>query len=438
MHKSKKILFAAIATIIISCNSFDSTPPVNEVGGFAGATSTSGNGGTSNVGTGGATSNNDGGSRNIGGHIITGKGGTAGTGGKGNNGGTVNVVTGGNSDVGFGGAGNIGGQGGTSSMIGSGGSGGMNGSGGTGGMGGSGGISGTGGSGNTGGMAGSGNNGGMTGLGGTAGTNGTGGAGNTGGTSGAGGTTGGAAGNSGTTGSNGSTGNGGAPVGTGGAAGMAGTSGTGGTTSNIINNIMPLGDSITLGVNGGYRNGLWDRITTYGKKVNFVGSQYDQYTKISDKDHEGHPGFTITNIGTNIDSWLSLNKPDIVLLMIGTNDVAWWCAQTASEVADLNGMLIDKIFIDLPNSWIVVASIPPELSKIIQPNNIDRAELVKEYNKELLIRINNRIAMGKHIKYADVNSVLFVSDLYDGIHPTELAHDKIAQVWFDAVVSLLQ
>ena len=423
MYKTKKILFAAIATIIISCNSFDSTPPVNEVGGFAGATSTSGNGGTTNMfGTGGATSNNDGGSRNIGGHIITGKGGTAGTGGKGNNGGTTNIVAGGNSDVGLGGAGNIGGHAGTSSMIGSGGSGGMNGSGGTGG---SGGISGTGGSGNTAGMAGSGNNGGMTGLGGT---NGTGGAGNTGGITGAGGTTGGVT---------GSGGNAGA-AGNGGTVGMAGTSSTGGTTSNVINNIMPLGDSITLGVNGGYRNGLWDRITTYGKKVNFVGSQYDQYTKISDKDHEGHPGFTITNIGTNIDSWLSLNKPDIVLLMIGTNDVAWWCAQTASEVADLNGMLIDKIFIDLPNSWIIVASIPPELSKIIQPNNIDRAELVKEYNKELLIKINNRIAMGKHIKYADVNSVLVVSDLYDGIHPTELAHDKIAQVWFDAVVSLLQ
>ena len=64
---------------------------------------------------------------------------------------------------------------------------------------------------------------------------------------------------------------------------------------------MPLGDSITLGVNGGYRNGLWDRLAAAGKTIDYVGSQFDQYAKTPDKDHEGHPGFTIGNIAASTD-----------------------------------------------------------------------------------------------------------------------------------------
>ena len=201
--------------------------------------------------------------------------------------------------------------------------------------------------------------------------------------------------------------------------------------------IMPLGDSITLGVNGGYRNGLWDRLVAAGRTVDFVGSQHDQYTIIPDKDHEGHPGFTIGDIASNADAWLASAKPDYVLLMIGTNDVAWWCAQTAAQVADTDAALIDKIFADLPNAWVIVASIPPEASSIIQPNNVDRATLATQYNAEIKTRVQTRIAAGKKLRFADVNSVLGVSDLYDGIHPTQAAHDKVAQVWFDALTPIL-
>lgn len=201
--------------------------------------------------------------------------------------------------------------------------------------------------------------------------------------------------------------------------------------------IMPLGDSITLGVNGGYRNGLWDRLFTAGKTIDYVGSQVDPYAVTPDKDHEGHPGFTIGNISASADSWLSAKTPDYVLLMIGTNDVAWWCAQTASQVADQNALLIDQILTDLPNAWVVVGSIPPLSSSIIQPNNVDRAQLGVAYNAELLLRVQTRIAAGKHVRFADVYASLTVADLYDGVHPTQAAADKVAQVWYDALVPIL-
>ena len=201
--------------------------------------------------------------------------------------------------------------------------------------------------------------------------------------------------------------------------------------------IMPLGDSITVGVNGGYRDGLWTRLVGAGRTIDFVGSQYDQYTVAPDKDNEGHPGFTIGNIAASVDGWLASYTPDYVLLMIGTNDVAWWCAQTGAQVADTNALLIDQILADLPGSWVVVASIPPLSSSIIQPNNVDRAQLGQDYNAALQQRVATRVAAGKRVRFADVYSVLSVSDLYDGVHPTQAAADKVAQVWFDALTPIL-
>ncbi|MGH7330066.1 MAG: GDSL-type esterase/lipase family protein, partial [Polyangiaceae bacterium] len=207
--------------------------------------------------------------------------------------------------------------------------------------------------------------------------------------------------------------------------------------SNGAIRIMPLGDSITLGVNGGYRDGLWDRLTNAGRTIDYVGSQSDEYTLVPDHDHEGHPGFTIGNIASSVDGWIATYQPTHVLLMIGTNDVAWWCAQSASDVADANGALIDQILNDEPGVWVIVGSIPPLTSQIIAPNNVDRAQLAADYDVQLQARVQARIDAGKRVKWADVHAVLSTSDLYDGVHPTQAASDKVAQVWYDALTPTL-
>src|SRR5690349_12202154 len=52
--------------------------------------------------------------------------------------------------------------------------------------------------------------------------------------------------------------------------------------------VMPLGDSITDGVpaGGGYRVGLWQRVTAGGYQVDFVGSQSNGPATLGDHDHE--------------------------------------------------------------------------------------------------------------------------------------------------------
>ena len=200
---------------------------------------------------------------------------------------------------------------------------------------------------------------------------------------------------------------------------------------------MPLGDSITLGVNGGYRNNLYAGLQQNNCGVGYVGTQLDLNTRVADKDHEGHPGWTIGDIAGSVNTWLASTQPGIVLLMIGTNDTAWWSAANAEQIGARHDALIDQVRTARPNAWIFVASIAPQASAIIQPNNIDRAVLTQQFNAVIRSNADARAAAGQRVRFVDVNSVLTMADLYDGIHPTEAAHAKIAQMFLDAIRAAL-
>jgi len=201
--------------------------------------------------------------------------------------------------------------------------------------------------------------------------------------------------------------------------------------------IMPLGDSITLGVNGGYRNRLYTRLTGLGCNVGYVGSQYDQYAVAPDKDHEGHSGFSIGDIARDANPWLAAQTPDIVLLMIGTNDVAWWSVRSADETAADHAALINQIRAARPNAWIVVGSIAPLSTAELPPLNRERAAFGREFNAAVRSRVDARIAAGEKVRYADIYARLTVADLYDGVHPTQVAHDKGADAWYGALEAIL-
>jgi lysophospholipase L1-like esterase len=200
---------------------------------------------------------------------------------------------------------------------------------------------------------------------------------------------------------------------------------------------MPLGDSITLGVNGGYRNDLYTGLQQNNCGVSYVGTQTDVNTRVSDKHHEGHPGFTIGDIAGSVNAWMASTQPSIILLMAGTNDTAWWTGENADQIGARHNALIEQLRTTRPNAWIFVASIPPQSSAIIQPNNIDRAVLTQQLDAVIRANVGARVAAGQRVRFVDVNSVLTTADLYDGIHPTEAAHAKVAQKFLDAVRAAL-
>jgi len=208
---------------------------------------------------------------------------------------------------------------------------------------------------------------------------------------------------------------------------------------------MPLGDSITLGVNGGYRNNLYTGLQQNNCGADFVGTQSDVNTRVADKDHEGHPGFTIGNIASSVNAWITSTQPSVILLMIGTNDTAWWTNEDGAEIGARHNALIDQLRAARPNAWIFVASIPPQSSVLIHgkadgnatTTTVDRAVLTQEFNNVIRSNVAARVAAGQAVRFVDVNAVLTTADLYDGIHPTEAAHAKVAQVFLDWIRAAL-
>ncbi len=195
--------------------------------------------------------------------------------------------------------------------------------------------------------------------------------------------------------------------------------------------LMPLGDSITA-EDHAWRCELKRRLGN----ITLVGSQTSQYDECPY--HEGHPGFTSANINSAVQGYLNASAPDVVVVMVGTNDIAWWTAESGTQVADRIDGMTTRILSTRPGVRVVVCTIPPQSSSIIAPNNVDRATLTNQLNARLRTLTNARAAAGQRVRLAEVNGALQLSDLRDGIHPTPTAGiNKIAPVIAGAVQQVL-
>ena len=142
------------------------------------------------------------------------------------------------------------------------------------------------------------------------------------------------------------------------------------TTAGTACAVLPLGDSITegylpSGANGGYRVELFRQAALAGKNLTFVGTQTNGPTTVENRTfprrHEGHGGYTIAGggsgalAGTITDTAITMYHPNIVLLMIGTNDLNDNLDVSAAPTR--LGKLIDEITTDAPSALVVVATI---------------------------------------------------------------------------------
>lgn len=194
--------------------------------------------------------------------------------------------------------------------------------------------------------------------------------------------------------------------------------------------IMPLGDSITAGAQfpGGYRVDLWQLFVANDINMTFVGSQVNGPPELGSRNHEGHSGWIISQIHKPMEDWLDRFQPQIVLLMIGTNDVNRRI--DLDQAPDRLAALIDKITERSPDTNLVVAQIIP----IRDPAGDERAQA---YNAAIPDLVEARAAQGKLVTLVDMHSALGPEDLYDNLHPNLGGYSKMAHVWYDAVVSIL-
>jgi len=193
--------------------------------------------------------------------------------------------------------------------------------------------------------------------------------------------------------------------------------------------VIPLGDSITEGtqVPGGYRIGLWQRFTSGGFRVDFVGTQFNGPTSLGDHDHEGHPGWRIDQIDANIVGWLQATTPHTVLLHIGTNDVLQ--NFNLSTAPSRLSTLVDHITNTAPTAEVFVAEIIPLA-------NASQDAAARSFNSTIPGMVQSKVNAGKHVHLVDMHSALTTADLTDGVHPTAGGYDKMAATWLNALRSV--
>jgi len=204
--------------------------------------------------------------------------------------------------------------------------------------------------------------------------------------------------------------------------------------------IMPLGDSMTNDSRS--RVALWNLLESDKHTIDYVGNQR-QSSSIPDPDHEGVGGIKIQGIMDKTESLMRTHKPEYVLLMVGTNDIAWYFDESAEEIAARWNQLIELIFeYSEPGTYIVAATIPPVASKEVGQTGMDiqdRAIMVKEYNSKLRERVNQRRANNDLIVLADMEAALNPSQHLssDGVHLNEDGYNIMGNVYYESLSKAL-
>ncbi len=169
--------------------------------------------------------------------------------------------------------------------------------------------------------------------------------------------------------------------------------------------IMPFGDSITdgyLAQRGGYRIPLFQRAHQEGKHLTFVGSATNGPAMVDGvpfpQHHEGHSAYTINDeplpapahkgISPFVKTSIPAYHPDIVLLMIRTNDVD--NSIDLPNVPTRLGALIDSIIALDAHTLIVVAQITPTMQDPLNAR-------IQTYNAAIPAVVQTRAQAGKHV-----------------------------------------
>jgi hypothetical protein len=145
-----------------------------------------------------------------------------------------------------------------------------------------------------------------------------------------------------------------------------------------------------------------------------------------DKHHEGHNGWRIDQLATALDPWLAAYRPRIVLLLIGTNDMAQ-NHDVGGAPARL-GALIDQIRAGLPDADIVVSSIP-------RASDVALHQRIQAYNATIPGLV---AARGSKVTFVDGYAAIQANHLDpDGLHLTSNGYARLADVWYPVVHALL-
>lgn len=201
--------------------------------------------------------------------------------------------------------------------------------------------------------------------------------------------------------------------------------------------LLPLGDSITQtnASHVGYRYRLWEKLEANHLHFNFVGSMNTNHlgsptypNPAFDRNHEGHWGWRADQLLANLPSWLTKYTPGVALIHVGSNDV-FQGQSNASTIAEIGG-IIDALRHKNPHVAILLAKLIPasdatERAKIVTFNGLIPGLASSKNTAQSPVRVVDQ--------YSGFDPV---ADTFDGVHPDDSGERKMAQRWYDALVSL--
>ncbi len=142
----------------------------------------------------------------------------------------------------------------------------------------------------------------------------------------------------------------------------------------LTTHTVPLGDSITEITC--WRALVWDQLAAAGlaDKVQYVGSQNSNpqnckpTTANWDQHHEGHSGWLAIDIANSyLTNWLKSTPADIVMFMLGTNDV--FRGKSINDIIAAYTKMVNIMRAANPKTKIIVRVPPPPTPLLQVPRN---------------------------------------------------------------------
>ncbi len=214
--------------------------------------------------------------------------------------------------------------------------------------------------------------------------------------------------------------------------------------------VLTLGDSLTYGVDldlsgtniprVAYRQTLSQNLIDYFGSVAFVGNVDEYTTTVNDPylyRHSGYSGYVIDDVYHDdkhpgikpmVDDMMAKYQPDIVIMMLGTNDLG--LSLMIGDIIPRWENLVRQIEEQLPDNGLILCStLPPLLNSTKEPM----------FNEKMQARLRELASEGLKIGFADPYAPLMENERgylnTDGVHFNSRGYHVIGQVFTQAITS---